>query len=85
MSLESNTHAIFPWTLPGAALKSSNRWAKKWQNQEMAWYDRKENSTGALCARLAGDASKEHLYIYVLGDGGQHYALYSFLLIYNNF
>jgi hypothetical protein len=27
--------------------------------QEMAWYDRKENSTGALCARLSGDASKE--------------------------
>jgi hypothetical protein len=25
----------------------------------MAWYDRKENSTGALCARLSGDASKE--------------------------
>ena len=24
----------------------------------MAWYDRKENSTGALCARLSGDASK---------------------------
>jgi hypothetical protein len=26
--------------------------------KEMAWYDRKENSTGALCARLSGDASK---------------------------
>ena len=24
----------------------------------MAWYDRKENSTGALCARLSGDAFK---------------------------
>jgi len=26
--------------------------------QEMGWYDAKENSTGALCARLSGDAAK---------------------------
>ncbi|KAG5894748.1 hypothetical protein JTB14_032638 [Gonioctena quinquepunctata] len=26
-------------------------------NQEMAWFDRKENGVGALCARLSGDAS----------------------------
>jgi len=27
-------------------------------SQEMGWFDRKENSTGALCAKLSGDASK---------------------------
>ncbi|CAH0548000.1 unnamed protein product [Brassicogethes aeneus] len=27
-------------------------------NQEMAWYDRKENGVGALCAQLSGDAAK---------------------------
>ncbi|KAG5894746.1 ATP-dependent translocase ABCB1, partial [Gonioctena quinquepunctata] len=26
-------------------------------NQEMAWFDRKENGVGALCAQLSGDAS----------------------------
>jgi hypothetical protein len=32
----------------------------------MAWYDRKENSTGALCARLSGDASKAGTQLVVL-------------------
>ena len=26
--------------------------------QEMGWYDKVENNTGALCARLSGDCSK---------------------------
>ena len=26
--------------------------------QEMGWYDQQENNTGALCARLSGDAAK---------------------------
>ena len=26
--------------------------------QEMGWYDLPENNTGALCARLSGDAAK---------------------------
>ena len=26
--------------------------------QEMGWYDRVENNTGSLCARLSGDAAK---------------------------
>lgn len=25
--------------------------------QEMGWFDRKENSVGALCAKLSGDAA----------------------------
>ena len=28
--------------------------------QEMGWFDEKANNTGALCARLSGDAAKIH-------------------------
>ena len=44
--------------------------------QEIAWFDRPENQTGALCSRLSSDASciangvsRQILYIYGQKDG----------------
>jgi hypothetical protein len=52
------TTVSFKQTAVLERFKISSKPVRNWF-QEMAWYDRKENSTGALCARLSGDASKE--------------------------
>ena len=47
--------------------------------QEIGWFDEKRNNTGALCARLAGDAAK------VQGGTGTRLGIVIQVISYHNF
>lgn len=50
---------MFSFTVAGErlTLRMRKRTFQAMLSQEMAWYDKKENGVGSLCAQLAGDAA----------------------------
>lgn len=47
-------------------LKIRKRTFEAMLNQEMGWYDRKENAVGSLCAKLSGDSASVQGVIFLL-------------------